>query len=72
MKIGIYVGSFNPVHKGHIDVANKLIKNNYVDKIYIIPTLGYWNKNNLAPLNDRINMLKLVCSSNIIVDTINN
>ena len=72
MKIGIYVGSFNPVHKGHIDVVNKLIKNNYVDKIYIIPTLGYWNKNNLAPLNDRINMLKLVCSSNIIVDTINN
>lgn len=72
MKIGIYVGSFNPVHKGHIDVANKLIKNNYVDKIYIIPTLGYWNKNKLAPLNDRINMLKLVCSSNIIVDTINN
>lgn len=72
MKIGIYVGSFNPVHKGHIDVANKLIENNYVDKIYIIPTLGYWNKNNLAPLNDRINMLKLVCSGNTIVDTTNN
>ena len=72
MKIGIYVGSFNPVHLGHIDTANKLIENNYVDKVYIVPTLGYWNKHNLAPLKNRIEMLKLVSNNNIIIDDTNN
>ena len=27
MRIGIYVGSFNPVHKGHIEVINYLLDN---------------------------------------------
>ena len=31
MKIGVYVGSFNPPHKGHIKIVNHLI-NNYLSK----------------------------------------
>ena len=46
MKIAIYVGSFNPVHKGHIKVVKKILKE-YVDKVIIVPTMNYWNKNNL-------------------------
>ena len=46
MKIAVYVGSFNPVHKSHIKVVN-LILSNYVDKVIIVPTLAYWNKNKL-------------------------
>ena len=38
MKIAVYVGSFNPVHKGHIAIAKHLINNNYIDKIIIVPT----------------------------------
>jgi cytidyltransferase-like protein len=26
MKIGVYVGSFNPPHKGHIKIVNHLIE----------------------------------------------
>ena len=44
MKIGIYIGSFNPPHKGHIKIINYLLNNNYVDKIIVIPTGNYWNK----------------------------
>ena len=68
MRLGIYIGSFNPVHKGHIDVVNYLINNKYVDKVLIVPTLGYWDKVDLAPLDDRINMLKIFESDKIIVD----
>ena len=70
MKIGVYVGSFNPVHKGHIKIANTIVDNNYVDKLLVIPTLGYWNKQGLAPLEDRANMLKLYETDRIIVDTV--
>ena len=59
MKIGVYVGSFNPVHKGHIAIANYIVDNNYVDKLWIVPTGNYWDKLDLVSIDDRINMLKL-------------
>lgn len=71
MKIAIYVGSFNPVHKGHIKVVKKILKD-YVDKVIIVPTMSYWNKNNLISISDRINMLKLYETKDIVIDTKNN
>ena len=70
MKIGVFVGSFNPVHNGHIHVVNYLLEHNIVDKVLIIPTLSYWDKNNLAPLLDRINMLKFFENDKIIIDEV--
>lgn len=69
MKIGVYVGSFNPVHIGHIKIVNHLIDNDYFDKIIIIPTGNYWNKQNLINITDRINMLKIFENDFITVDT---
>ena len=71
MKIAVYVGSFNPVHKGHIKVAKTVLKK-LVDKVIIVPTLNYWDKNNLININNRINMLKFYETNNIIIDTKNN
>ena len=68
MKIGIFVGSFNPVHKGHIKIVKHLIENKYLDKVIIIPTGNYWNKQNLIDIDDRINMLKFYQNDSIIID----
>ena len=68
MRIGVFVGSFNPVHNGHIQVVNYLIEHNIVDKVIIVPTLSYWDKNNLADINDRVNMLKFFETENIIIE----
>lgn len=59
MRIGVYVGTFDPVHKGHINVINHLINNDYVDKVIVIPTGNYWDKKNITDIKHRINMLKL-------------
>ena len=72
MRYGVYVGSFNPVHIGHIKVCKYLIDNNYVDKVLILPTPNYWEKDNLVNINDRVEMLKFYEDDNIIVDSTHN
>lgn len=72
MKLGIYIGSFNPPHIGHIHIVTYLLDNKIIDKVLIVPTESYWDKQNLAPLKDRINMLKFFETKDIIVDTKNN
>lgn len=68
MKIGVYVGSFNPPHKGHIGVINHLLNNKIVDKILVIPTGNYWDKTDLIDIKDRINMFKLYENEKIIIN----
>ena len=68
MKIGIFVGSFNPVHKGHIQIVDNILNKKIVDKVLIIPTGNYWNKNDIIDLNHRINMLEYYASKNIIIE----
>lgn len=71
MKIGIYVGSFNPVHIGHIKIVEFLLEN-LLDKVIIIPTGNYWNKKDLIDIKHRINMLKFFETDKIIInDTLN-
>ena len=73
MKMGVYVGSFNPPHKGHIKIVKHLLNKKIVDKILIIPTNNYWNKTNIIDLNHRINMLNFFKTDNIIINnTLNN
>ena len=34
--IGLFFGSFNPIHKGHIAIANYFVCNNYVDEVWFV------------------------------------
>lgn len=36
MKIGLYFGSFNPVHNGHLIIANHVINNTDLDQVWFI------------------------------------
>ena len=72
MRIGIYIGSFNPPHLGHKKVIDYLLDNHYVENILIIPTENYWNKTKLVDIKDRINMLKYYENDKVKVDTTHN
>lgn len=37
MKIGIYGGSFNPIHKAHVEIVKYILKELDLDRIIIIP-----------------------------------
>lgn len=72
MRLGVFAGSFNPVHIGHEKIANLLLKDNIIDKIIIIPTNEkYHLKNNLLTFENRYNMLKIAFENkNIIISEI--
>jgi nicotinate-nucleotide adenylyltransferase len=36
MNIGLYFGSFNPVHSGHLIIANHLLNETSIDKIWFV------------------------------------
>lgn len=63
MKTGIFGGTFNPVHKGHIMLAEYCMESVGLDRIIMIPTAVPPHKisNDLASEDDRLNMCKLAC-----------
>ncbi|WBP83941.1 nicotinate-nucleotide adenylyltransferase [Mycoplasmopsis edwardii] len=60
MKIGIYGGSFDPIHKGHIEVAKYVINELNLDKLLIVPTYVSPFKKKGISVEDKINMINLV------------
>lgn len=61
MKVGIYSGSFNPVHVGHIALCDYLVKEEVVDEVWLIrsPLNPLKAANTLAPDTDRQAMLEI-------------
>lgn len=61
MKIGLFGGSFNPVHTGHIKIAEYAYKTLGLDKIYFIPAAvnPFKKGNKIESAEHRVNMLKL-------------
>lgn len=60
-RIGIYGGTFSPIHCGHVKAAIAFLKEMQLDKLFIIPTAKPPHKAEVkgATSEDRLNMLKL-------------
>lgn len=39
MRIGVYGGSFDPVHNGHIAMINSALKSGYIDCVIVVPSV---------------------------------
>lgn len=66
MRIGIFGGAFNPIHNGHLKLAEVFTKDLSLDKLLFIPTAlpPHKTANYLASKEDRVNMLKLALEDN--------
>lgn len=60
LRIGLFFGSFNPVHNGHIGIARYLLDNGYCDKLWFVISPCNPFKVNQALLleQDRLEMVK--------------
>jgi nicotinate-nucleotide adenylyltransferase len=61
MKVGLYFGSFNPVHTGHLIIANHILNETNLEKIWFVVSPQNPFKANATLLNeyDRLHLLKI-------------
>lgn len=61
MNIGLFFGSFNPIHIGHLIIANYIIENSSLDKIWFVisPQNPFKEKKTLLGDHHRLEMVNL-------------
>ncbi len=61
MKIGLYFGSFNPIHTGHLIIANHIANNNELDEVWFVvsPQNPFKNTNSLLNEQHRLSLVKI-------------
>ncbi|WP_207428506.1 nicotinate (nicotinamide) nucleotide adenylyltransferase [Pedobacter sp. SYSU D00535] len=61
MKIGLFFGSFNPIHIGHLIIANYMAEFTDLDRVWFVvsPHNPLKNKSSLVNMYDRLEMTRL-------------
>ncbi len=62
-KIGLYFGSFNPIHIGHMVIANHLVENSDLDEIWLVvsPHNPFKKKKTLLDDHHRLELVRRAC-----------
>ena len=60
-KIGLFFGSFNPIHIGHLILANYILENSDMDELWFVvsPQNPFKNKKSLLTDHNRLDMVQL-------------
>jgi len=66
MKIGLFFGSFNPVHMGHLIIASYFSENTDIDHVWFVvsPQNPFKNKTSLLDEKHRLYMVNLAIEDN--------
>lgn len=66
MKIGLFFGSFNPVHVGHMIIANFFVSQTDLEEVWMVvsPQNPLKEKKSLARDYDRLHLVKLAIGDN--------
>lgn len=66
MKIGLYFGTFNPIHVGHLVIANYMADHTDLDQVWLVvsPQNPLKEKNTLLPDYHRLAMVRIAIEDN--------
>jgi nicotinate-nucleotide adenylyltransferase len=67
MKTGLFFGSFNPIHIGHMIIANFMVENTDLDQVWFVvsPHNPLKLKKTLAKDYDRLHLVRLAIGDNL-------
>ncbi len=62
-KIGLYFGTFNPIHIGHMIIANYMVEFSDLDEIWMVvtPQNPFKKKSSLLDNNHRLELVYIAC-----------
>jgi nicotinate-nucleotide adenylyltransferase len=65
-KIGLFFGSFNPIHIGHLIIANSMVENGGLDKVWFVVTPHNPLKSSKSLLHefDRLDLVQAAIADN--------
>lgn len=65
-QVGLYFGSFNPVHIGHLAIANHILQHSHLDEIVFVlsPQNPFKKQSNLLDEYQRLHLLNLAIEDN--------
>ena len=65
-KVGLYFGSFNPIHLGHLVIANHMVNRADLDEVWMIvtPTSPFKLDDEMIPEEQRLQMVRLAVAEN--------
>ncbi len=66
MKVGLFFGSFNPIHVGHLIIANYMVNHTDLDQVWLVvsPQNPFKKKDSLANDYDRLHLVRLAIEDN--------
>lgn len=66
MKVGLFFGSFNPIHIGHLIIANFMVDQTALDQVWFVvsPQSPFKEKKSLAKESDRLYMVNIAIENN--------
>jgi nicotinate-nucleotide adenylyltransferase len=66
VKVGLYFGSFNPIHVGHLIIADTLYNRTELDEVWFVvsPQNPLKKRQSLAHEHDRLRMVELAIEGN--------
>ena len=71
MKIGLYFGSFNPIHIGHLIIAQHVLDNTDIDRLWFVvsPQNPFKPSKTLLNEYDRLSLVELAIEGNHFMET---
>ena len=59
MKVGIFGGSFNPIHNTHVRIIEEILRRKLVDEVWVLPCRDHPFNKKFESAEHRVNMINL-------------
>ncbi|PCJ82051.1 MAG: nicotinic acid mononucleotide adenylyltransferase [Bacteroidetes bacterium] len=68
-RVGLYFGSFNPIHMGHLVIANHMVHRADLDQVWMVvtPSSPFKLNDQVIPEHHRLRMVKLAVVENTLI-----
>lgn len=65
MKVGIFGGTFDPIHTGHLFIAEQAKQHMKLDQVWFVPAKSPPHKKRVTPVHHRVEMVRLALADHL-------